>query len=50
MTDLETDNHYLPAVHIQYAEGQALLSFLAANPGATATWSAGREGARPRVT
>ncbi len=40
VTDLETDNHFLPTVHIQYSQGQALLSFLAANPGATATWPA----------
>jgi subtilisin family serine protease len=41
VTDLETDNHFLPASHIQFADGQALLSFLAANPGATATLTAG---------
>ena len=41
VTDLETDNHYLPAVQIQYARGQSLLTFLAANPGATASWPAG---------
>ncbi len=33
VTDLETDNHWLPAVHIQYAQGQSVLAFLAANPG-----------------
>ena len=36
-TDQETDNHFLPATHIQFSEGQQLLAFLAANPGATAT-------------
>ncbi len=41
VTDLETDNHFLPAVQIQYTQGQSLLAFLAANPGATATWAAG---------
>ncbi|MCL5996182.1 MAG: S8 family serine peptidase [Chloroflexi bacterium] len=41
VTDLETDNHYLPAVHIQFADGQTLVAFVAANPGATATWPAG---------
>jgi uncharacterized repeat protein (TIGR01451 family) len=41
VTDLETDNHWLPAVQIQYSQGQALLTFLAANPGATTTWPAG---------
>jgi len=41
VTDLETDNHYLPAVQVQYADGQALLTFLAAHPGATASWATG---------
>ncbi len=41
VTDLETDNHWLPAVHIQYAQGVAVLDFLTANPGATAAWAAG---------
>jgi uncharacterized repeat protein (TIGR01451 family) len=41
VTDLETDNHFLPAVHIQFGEGQNLLAFLTANPGATASWPAG---------
>jgi len=41
VTDLETDNHYLPTVHIQYAAGQSLLSFLTAHPGAQVTWSNG---------
>jgi uncharacterized repeat protein (TIGR01451 family) len=41
VTDLETDNHFLPTVHIQFSQGQDLLAFLTANPGATATWSAG---------
>jgi hypothetical protein len=45
VTDLETDNHFLPAIQIQYSEGQDLLAFLAANPGATATWAAGVAGA-----
>ena len=31
VTDVETDNHFLPATHIQYADGQALLAFIAAN-------------------
>ncbi|MEK7788147.1 MAG: S8 family serine peptidase, partial [Chloroflexota bacterium] len=37
VTDLETDNHFLPTTHIQFDEGQQVLAFLAANPGATAT-------------
>ena len=28
VTDLETDNHFLPTIHIQYADGQALLSYV----------------------
>ncbi|HLF28277.1 MAG TPA: S8 family serine peptidase [Anaerolineae bacterium] len=41
VTDLETDNHFLPTSHIQFTQGQTLLTFLAANPGATASLSAG---------
>ena len=41
VTDLETDNHFLPTTHLQFSEGQQVLAFLAANPGATATISAG---------
>jgi uncharacterized repeat protein (TIGR01451 family) len=41
VTDEETDNHWLPAVHIQFSEGQALIAFVHANPGATATWPDG---------
>jgi subtilisin family serine protease len=40
VTDLETDNHFLPTVHIQFAQGQALVAFLVANPTATASWPA----------
>lgn len=41
VTDLETDNHYLPTVHIQYDDGQALLAFLSAHADAQVTWPAG---------
>ncbi len=41
VTDQQTDNHFLPATQIQYSEGQQVLAFLTANPGATATLSAG---------
>ena len=41
VTDLETDNHFLPTVHIQYNQGQALLNFLSANTGVQVTWPAG---------
>jgi len=40
-TDQESDNHFLPASHIQFDQGTALLAFLTAHPGATATLSAG---------
>jgi hypothetical protein len=41
VTDQETDNHYLPASHIQFADGQSVLSFLAAHSGVMATLTAG---------
>jgi hypothetical protein len=47
VTDLETDNHFLPTSHIQFAQGQTLLAFLTANPSATATISAGVAGTQP---
>ena len=40
-TGLNTDNHFIPSVHIDVAEGEALLDFLEANPGATASWAGG---------
>jgi subtilisin family serine protease len=46
VTDPETDNHFLPTSHIQFAPGQSLLTFLAANPGATATLTAGVAGSQ----
>ncbi|GAA4184239.1 S8 family serine peptidase [Streptosporangium oxazolinicum] len=39
--DVMTDNHWLPSVHIDKPEGDALLTFLAANPGATASFTQG---------
>jgi hypothetical protein len=41
VTDLSTDTHYLPAVQIQYSDGVALKSFLAAHTGVMATLSDG---------
>ncbi|MFC7487468.1 S8 family serine peptidase [Knoellia sp. CPCC 206453] len=41
LADVETDNHWLPTVHL--ADGTALLAFLAANPGATAQFAAGEK-------
>ena len=39
--DVMTDNHWLPTVHITPPESQQLLAFLAANPGATASFPQG---------
>src|SRR5690606_26018798 len=41
--DVMTDNHWVPTVHIDKPEADALLSFLAANPGATASFTQGTE-------
>ncbi|GAA1772717.1 S8 family serine peptidase [Luedemannella helvata] len=40
LADVETDNHWLPAVHL--AEGTQLKAFLAAHPGAKAEFTDGR--------
>ena len=47
VTDLETDNHFLPASHIQHAQGLELLAFVAANGSVQATLTPG-EAARER--
>jgi subtilisin family serine protease len=39
LADVETDNHWLPAVHL--ADGTAFKAFLTAHPGSTATFTAG---------
>jgi subtilisin family serine protease len=39
--DVMTDNHWLPTVHINQPESQQLLDFLAAHPGATASFPQG---------
>ncbi|WP_036321178.1 S8 family serine peptidase [Microbispora sp. ATCC PTA-5024] len=41
--DIMTDNHWLPAVHIDKPETDVLLSFLASHPGATATFTQGEK-------
>ena len=41
VTDLETDNHWLPAIHVQFADGQALLAFIAANTNVQTTLTPG---------
>jgi subtilisin family serine protease len=41
--DVETDNHWLPAVHLDFPAGQQVLSFLTAHPGGvTATFPPGQ--------
>ena len=39
VADVETDNHWLPAVHLDGPEGTTVLAFLAAHPTATATFT-----------
>ena len=39
LADVETDNHWLPAIHL--ANGTAFKAFVLAHPGATATFTAG---------
>ena len=39
--DVMTDNHFLPTVHIDQPDTTTLLNFLAANPGATASFPQG---------
>ncbi len=41
--DTETDNHFLPAVHLDGTEGDQLMAFLTAHPDATATFTAGQK-------
>ena len=37
VTDVETDNHFLPTAHVQFTDGDALLSFLSSHTAVTAT-------------
>lgn len=39
--DVFTDNHWIPSVHIDKPQTDQLLAFLAAHPGATASWPQG---------
>ena len=39
LADIETDNHWLPTVHL--ADGTDFVAFMTAHPGATATFTAG---------
>ncbi len=41
VTDQESDNHFLPATHIQFAEGQALLSFVSTHTNVRASMTQG---------
>ncbi|AYF99137.1 S8 family serine peptidase [Protaetiibacter intestinalis] len=40
-SDVETDNHFLPAIHLE-GPNDELLAFLGAHPGITATWAEGQ--------
>jgi len=40
-TGLNTDNHFIPTVHVDVADGEALLDYLGANAGAEAEWEGG---------
>jgi hypothetical protein len=42
VSDTETDNHFLPAIHLD-GPNDALVAFLAAHPGITATWARGEK-------
>lgn len=41
LADIETDNHWLPTVHL--ADGRPFVAFMNANPGATASFTAGQK-------
>jgi subtilisin family serine protease len=48
--DLESDNHWLPAVHIDYPAAQQMLAFVAAHTGVTGSFGSGQPTAvRPDV-
>jgi subtilisin family serine protease len=42
--DVETDNHFLPAVHFDFPAGQQIENYLAAHTGVTATFTTGARG------
>ncbi len=44
-SDTETDNHFLPAIHLE-GPNTALLTYLAGHSGVTATWAAGQKTAQ----
>jgi len=41
VADTETDNHFLPAVHLDFPEGKKVVDFLAAHTGSTGTFTDG---------
>ena len=41
LADIETDNHWLPAVHL--ADGTAFMAFMSAHPGVTGQFTAGEK-------
>jgi subtilisin family serine protease len=43
-SDVETDNHFLPAIHLE-GPNTDLLAFLSGHPGVTAAWAAGQANA-----
>ncbi len=43
-SDVETDNHFLPTIHLE-GPNDELLAFLAAHPDVTATWAEGQSAA-----
>jgi Subtilase family/Fibronectin type-III domain/PA domain len=47
LQDVETDNHWLPAIHL--AVGTDLLAFLSSHTGVTATFTAGRKVIDPKA-
>lgn len=45
-SDVQTDNHFLPAIHLEGPNAD-LLAFVAAHPGVTATWAQGQATVAP---
>ena len=43
VTDVETDNHWLPTVHLNDGPGETFTAFVAAHPGTTAQFTAGEK-------
>ncbi len=43
VTDLETDNHFLPATHIQFSDGTQVLAFISGHTNVKATLTVGQK-------